>query len=631
MIVQAPIRPQKSIWLGVLLVLAVGLWLYWPAVRLPLIYDTLLHIRITKGLDWLTVWLPTEAFGFYRPLTFVPLLIVKGLWGEYPGRVLQLLNIGQHLLNGLLLVGLCWRLWHRWWQAVLAGLFFVVFPFSYQAVAVYGHAVHPTTAGLLLLALHTYLSALTPAGTRFWLLTGLFFCFALLNHESAILFGALAALGQWNWQGWPRFKFRHLLQDNPWLVFLLLGAVYLVIYRLLPITRAPQTGGDGVGALGLRALYLLQAATYPFARFMPSQLAILFGVGLTLLWVGWLARRPEARLPLLLGWGWWGLASLVIAIPLPTNYLLHGPRLLYLGAVGLAIAWAWLLTLSDRWLAMTLVGVIVLSNILFVRGRLADYGRLTEPVRVVAETMAERPVGEGITLVNLPDWLAPPTNLYPVGVEFVAMLGDYLFVEELLAENLGVDHPAEAVVLPELLSQTDYAYGLHDQTPLTAIGAWPPGRTQHIFITRYVPTGPQTVYTGRVEPATPNALPLVSFSHYDLLAANALNCADGIQVRLTWHPQANIPPTTSIFVQLLQADGQFVVGADGPPLGLRPDLLPGSGRNLFDIRHVPAGTSADHLLIGVYDYLSGQRQAAQDAQANPLPDNAFFLPLTPCP
>ena len=51
-------------------------------------------------------------------------------------------------------------------------------------------------------------------------------------------------------------------------------------------------------------------------------------------------RQPENRFALLLGWGWWGLAVAVIAIPLSTNYLLHGPRLLYLSSVGLAIAWA---------------------------------------------------------------------------------------------------------------------------------------------------------------------------------------------------------------------------------------------------------------------------------------------------
>ena len=65
-----------------------------------------------------------------------------------------------------------------------------------------------------------------------------------------------------------------------------------------------------------------------------------FGAAATLLLTLNALRYPADRLPLLLGWGWFGLAVLVIAIPLPTDYLLHGPRLLYLGSVGLAVVWA---------------------------------------------------------------------------------------------------------------------------------------------------------------------------------------------------------------------------------------------------------------------------------------------------
>ena len=134
--------------------------LYWPVLKLPLIYDTLLHIRITGELNWGSVWLPADSFGFYRPLTFVPLLLIKDLFDGYPAWLLQGLNWLQHGLNVALLSWLALRLWpERPWRSWLAGLFFAVFPFSYQALAVYGHNVHLTTTGLLLLGLHTYLSA----------------------------------------------------------------------------------------------------------------------------------------------------------------------------------------------------------------------------------------------------------------------------------------------------------------------------------------------------------------------------------------------------------------------------------------------------------------------------------------
>jgi hypothetical protein len=84
---------------------------------------------------------------------------------------------------------------------------------------------------------------------------------------------------------------------------------------------------------------------------------------------------------------------------------------------------------------------ILLSSFFFIRGRLLAYQRLTESVAEVQRVMVDRPADEGILLVNLPNWLAPARSQYPVGVELVSMLGGYLFVEELMAQNLPADHP----------------------------------------------------------------------------------------------------------------------------------------------------------------------------------------------
>ena len=329
----------------------VAVVLYLPTLGLPLLYDDLLHIRITGGLNWANVWLPTEAFGFYRPLTFVPLLLVHDLFGYYPAWLLHGLNVVQHGLNAALLVLLAWRLWPRPGRALAAGLLLATFPFAYQAVAVYGHNVHPATAGLLLLGLHTYLWGLAGrrwwrVGPRFWWgATGALFLLGLLSHESAILFGPLAFLAQWAYTGrWPlpRPGAWGRLWRVPWFVFSLLGGVYLVVYQFLPLSRAPQAaavGADFWAAWGAKLLYLLQVAAYPLtwlARFLPptwGTAVILLGIVVLLGLVAWAARARALRPGLALGLGWWALASALIALPLPANYLLHGPRLLYL--------WGW--------------------------------------------------------------------------------------------------------------------------------------------------------------------------------------------------------------------------------------------------------------------------------------------------
>lgn len=650
-----------------------ALLLYWPTLRLPIIYDSLLHIRITKSLDFGTVWLPTEAFGFYRPLTFLPLLIIQRLWGFYPNWLLHGLNVAQHGLNAALLVALTWRLGARPWQALVTGLLFALFPFSYQAVAVYGHNVHPTTAGLILLGLHTYLTAKQKAESGihnsqfairnsqflWWSITAVLFLLSLLSHESGVLFGVFAGLVQFTRAKsvirHPKSVFRNL---PPSLVFLALGAVYAVSYQFLPISRAPQAAGGASENAWLRGLYLLQAAAYPltwFAHKLPQIGAnsLVWGAALiTAAWSAWTARLSAARRPLLLGWGWWGAASLLIAVPLPTGYLLHGPRLLYLGSVGASLAWGVMLTgnsqrlminkkqfVANGFLAGFLAFVLV-TNWQFVRGRLADYERLTEPVQVMKDVMAERP-SEGIVVVNLPQWLSPPRNTYAVGAELAAMLGNYLFANELIGENVAGEHAVYPVAIADLNEGTPYHVGLHDETAFRGEAAatlpiaadWTAAGSQ-VFIVRYAESGPQTVHAGAFQPADAGPAQ-ATLGFYTLYRARTSACDGTVQVTLTWGLPANepVPGTTSVFVQLFSADGRFLAQADGPPLGLRPDLVQFSPDwELVERRTMPVTVEDQpaRLLVGVYDYTTGERLPAIDNQQTPLKDNALPLPVAQC-
>jgi hypothetical protein len=616
-----------------------ALLLYWPTLDLPLLYDDLLHIRITGGLDFGSVWLPTEAFGFYRPLTFLPLLIIERLFAGYPAGLLHGLNVCQHALNAALLVLLVWRMRRSVWWAISAGLLFAFFPFSYQAVTVYGHNVHPTTTGILLLGLHTYLSAHT--GRKFWWLpTALLFGLGLLSHESAILFGPFAFLVQWTHdEKCPIQRHRPVTAylRAPWFLFSLGGLLYLIGYQFLPLSRAPQADTGG-GVWSAKGLYIFQTLAYPLmwvARYLPPAAGnwiIIGGIAIVAGLSAWSARVASRRPGLVLGLGWWGLASLLIALPLSATYLLHGPRLLYLGSVGLALLWPLLLVPFKRFSSLVpalLLVLILVQNGLFVRQKLQEYATLTGPVDMVQEMLAESPAGEGVLLVNLPQWLAPARNTYPAGVEIVSMLGDYLFVEELLAYNLGVDRPVKAIRLPENLADPDdYRFGIHEQAePAELQSDWAPAG-QHVFLVQYAPNGPQTTYTGQLRPGAPTATPLASFESYTLLAANAEQCANSTQVSLTWTGNdRHITPTTSVFVQLLAADGTLLAQADGPPLGLRPDLFPLSGRIITEQRTLPAAGTT--VLVGVYDFVTGERETGREASGAPLSDNAQSVPITP--
>ena len=623
--------------------------LYWPSLSLPVIYDSLLHIRIAKSLDLISLWFPTERFGFYRPLIFLPLVLIRDLFGYYPAWLLHGLNVAQHGLNAALLVALSWRLWHRASWALAAGLLLALYPFAYQAVAVNGHNVHLTAAGLALLGLHAYLSGVQTGRKRWWLLASALFLAGLLNHETAVLFGVLAALVQWNYQRpglrQPTDKRPRVWEIvPPWALYLVVGALYAGIYQLLPISREVLGSGPDQG-LWLKTLYLLQGAAYPitwFGHLLPGLGAVpvvLGGLGIVAALTAWAAGVRFNRLPLLLGWGWWGSVSLLLLVSLHSDYLLHGPRLLYLGGVGLALVWPVLLeplreTGQGRLLWIAVLGFVLVTGWQGIRDHLGRYDQLTAPITLIRDEMADRPLSEGVLLVNLPAWLAPPSNTYPVGAEHVSALGHHLFVEELVTVNLRTRRPVRAIKLPELLRDPGYPYSVSGESDLSQpIPAdWAPAGSQ-VFVTAYTDQGIRPEHVGRLSPLTGNP-PVAQLGAFPLYQAEAVPCGGGVEVTTSWGWSDDQLPaeTLSLFVQLLDDKGRLVAQADGPPFGLRFNLIaPVSGWGMVDRRALrPAGDDYTSVLLGVYNYVDGERLAGRDNQGRPLVDDALRLQVQDC-
>lgn len=640
--------PHKhQVKLMALLVAGAALILYWPTLHLPLIYDSLLHIRIARELDLATVWLPTEAFGFYRPLTFLPMLIIRDLFDHYPAWLMHGLNVGQHALNAVLLLALSWRLWHKASWAIAAGLLLALFPFAYQAIAVYGHNVHPTTAGLILLGLHAYLYSLREGKLTWALCTGLLFALGLLSHETAVLFGPLAALVHWNVQTPSQRSFLNLKRDAwlPWSIYLICGGLYAVAYQFIPISRELPGAGAG-NAPWLKLLYLLQSAVHPFAWLghlfpnLDAATIVLAGFVITIILTAWSARRRAHRLPLLLGWLWWAGFAGLLFLSLPTDYLLHGPRLLYLAGIGLALLWPVLLEplrgrLRFGWLLWgAALGSILLTGASFVSGRLQQYAQLASPVSLVEEVMADRSPEEGVLLVNLPEWLSPTKNVYPVGAEHVALLGYHLFAEELVVENLGDDRPVRAIRQADILTDPGYPYAVFGGTdpdrPLLA--NWAPAGSQ-VFVVTFSPEGPDPQHVGGLLPAT-NREPVAEIGPLQLNAVSAILCDGLLELNTSWawSRETALSGTLSLFVQALDNAGQLLAQADGPPLGLRADLVrPVLGWQMADRRILRSSAGCPvQLLLGIYDWSTGERLPARDGQGNPLPDNALSVTVTAC-
>ena len=272
---------------------------------------------------------------------------------------------------------------------------------------------------------------------------------------------------------------------------------------------------------------------------------------------------------------------------------------------------------------------ILITSGQFVQNKLTQYGQLTEPVRVWQNSEIV-PADAEVVFINLPQWLDVPPSTYAVGVEFVSMLGGYLFIDELTSAN-GLDSggPLWAVDLPELRGQTDYIYGIHAQH------SWP-SLTEHdryFYVTQFTAEQPRTQLAGGVlrSPLNGGHSPVAQYDAYQLSEAMACTSEHGnasqhiVEVTFLWQPlSAAIPDTSSVFVQVLDADGRLLAQADGPPLGIRPSLLAAPPDTvLFDFREIELaeGETAvpTTLLIGVYDFASGERSLATDNNGQPLP------------
>jgi len=107
---------------------------------------------------------------------------------------------------------------------------------------------------------------------------------------------------------------------------------------------------------------------------------------------------------------------------------------------------------------------------------------------------------------------------------------------------------------------------------------------------------------------------------------------DTATLDLWWQGRAPLSADLVTFIHLYDADGAQVLTADGPPLaGGFPTSLWQPGDRIHDTRAftLPGDTAAPLKLgLGWYHPLTGERLTAA-AAAQPLPDNALYLPVEP--
>ena len=143
-------------------------------------------------------------------------------------------------------------------------------------------------------------------------------------------------------------------------------------------------------------------------------------------------------------------------------------------------------------------------------------------------------------------------------------------------------------------------------------------------------TGGTGVELGRLwvlskeEPEPPDG-PRAQFgASIELLGA----ASDGQGLTLYWRANAPINEEYTIFVHLLDANGQLLGQLDGLPFANRYATWAWRPGQIIEDRHELAAAGVDpariaRVAVGVYQPDTGERLAAMDEQGQPLPDNAY--------
>lgn len=614
-----------------------AVFLFGRTLSFPLMYDTLLHTQLADGQTVWSVFLPNEQFGFYRPLVFLPIVLVQNMFDQYPAGLFHGLNVVTHALNVVLLACLVWRLTQDQWESLAAGLLFASFPFAYQALAIYGNNPYLTSTFFILLGLNAAMLTHHPPTTthqqpttdNYLLITA--FLLGVLVHETAVLLLPLVLFVWWMQTPsleniWPTLK-------RFW-PLIAVGAIYLAIYPFLPRGGGPQLDFGG-NALGPKILLFLQTAAWPLVlslfQMMSGRFAILLGFGLLAVWAAWQYRSKL----LWLGGIWFLLASVLIGVTLPTYYIQDGARLLYPGGAGVALIWTALCFsfLKDgagqkTTAALLVIGLVGMGS-WFNWRMISLYEMGSRPIAAIGEALNQERGNDDLVLVNLPQWTAWPKSVFPAGTEFAPVMGSHLFALELVRANYGVTPEITVLDVPEALAEAPYNYGVYR---LGAVGKFEPRQDQSVQIvsTAYEASGPVGRWAGSIGAQTAE----LAWSADSLRFGNQTACAlpnGSILFESEIWAEQPLGDTKSLFVQALSAEGLLVAQNDGPPLSISPQRLKvPSGLQLLDRRVlVPEGEAAV-VLSGVYDFMSGEREQALLADGESLADNGFRTAVQPC-
>lgn len=632
-------------WCSLLTLLAYG-----RSLTLPFFFDDFVHLPFVDGHTFGAIWQTAGDLAYYRPLNFALWKGLHALAGRHVPLLYHHLNLLLHLANALLVGALAARLWtvkgapNDSRRAYLASTLFLLYPMSYQAVPWVGSLSHLLVTFLILGGVAVYCRMRQTGNLWYAALSLLAGLLALFTHENGVLLAPLLLLVIVSDPGTTGAGWRQWTRPLLWL---------LPLIAWFPIWRtAPKAAGDlsfnGAEALLQNSAYFVQGIAYPLT-WLGGRLArstgvndlllvlLLSGVALAVAvavqWFGGAGRRS------ILPWLWCGLALSPAILFLSFDYVINGPRLFMLAAVGIAWLWADVILLALRCgrrcpivtafvVALTLV--VAGQNLLFIGERLELHRLLGTAVdQAVAVTGAANEAGDQAVIINFPSWMAPPQPTFAIGHEGVLFWPDYVPPANLVTVHSGRPARLSFVRVEAIRPHMPYLY-----QPAGSAPDWPSlaGGRQQLFVADYGTAAVSLRPAGRFGVAVVADPPLATF--FDergeaaayLLAAGLSRAASGLELRLTWQVAQPLPDVT-VFVHLLDG-GLLVHQADGDPLaGSYPFSQWTAALPVEDVRWFETTAVPEAILVGLYSRLHGDRLVAARADGDLWPDGAVSLEL----
>lgn len=596
---------------------------YGYSITLPFFLDDGPHFQILGQTNGWQHWGDFPPFPFYRPFTFTVWKAFEVVTGEYHAPMLHWLNVWCFGMVGVVLGQLVRRTAPssiRHSAGILAGCLLVLFPFSYQAVAMVAALFHLTLTLGMLLCLWAALRWLDGQGGYCMLALCWIAAFgAVFSHENGVLLLPLL-LGMMSLAGLQRGAVRyhrHTLVIVP-------VTLIVLIYGVLWLSFRPQEASDLNPAVDVSLAMLLQGLVYPFVALIRplvagdaqplallALVAVVIGGAMALRQV--MAHRIPTQtllLPMLYGLGWYLLAILPAVVLLPAGYVLGQPRLMLLASVGGSLFWGVMMagiiypippvvnlfigrlhrgapanhnglvgtatmpstarTLSF-WAGMVMIALFAYVGLEFLVQRRDDFLRLRDFNRQAVALLDEHHALEnGAVLVNAPDYLTPAgaDRRFLLGTEGVLFVDETLDYNQQFWMNSSADYRSIQVIGYDQI-QRNAGYGFRAHPPaLNSLEVIE--RVRHaplVFVTQFdgrmfypVLVG-GTILTGDNVPDV--RYPEVDFALTDAQAS--YNEENGmIDVAVRW--QAGTPAPVKVFVHVY-CDDAFIAQSDGYPWG----------------------------------------------------------------